>query len=261
MLHFHKFRQDLFGPVPGREVYIKRTGHGWPEQCPPIRAAASFGFDILANFSVTFTRKRDGDWRVEPDVVIESDFNWSADDDSDGHPLTQQYAWFWERGQTLPHKISDDVYAAIRNQVKISSFLYLATDPNEVLIMGEIPNMNRKWKAITAMIEPDWYPASYPWHAVIELDPREKKITIERGEPLCRITPVRRDTYFARPMSVGEFDDFFERGQTWLRTYGKPAHVAESDSDGPEESGDKSTLDITKTYSKQQAKSRFIVLP
>ena len=57
MLHFFKFRQDLFSPQPAKEVYVKRgAGKGWPEECPPIRAANSFGFDLLANFDVTFIR-------------------------------------------------------------------------------------------------------------------------------------------------------------------------------------------------------------
>ena len=60
MLHFFKFRQDLFTPQPAKEVYRKRpAGKGWPEECPPIRAANSFGFDLLANYDVTFTRRRD----------------------------------------------------------------------------------------------------------------------------------------------------------------------------------------------------------
>src|SRR5207253_4099494 len=76
MLHYFKFRQDLFAPVPAKDVYIKRpAGKGWPEECPPIRAANSFGFDLLANFDVTFTLKRDRSWRVAPDVVLPSDFD------------------------------------------------------------------------------------------------------------------------------------------------------------------------------------------
>src|SRR5687767_4192274 len=55
MLHYFKFRQDLFDPSPAREAYVKRgAGRGWPEECPPIRAANAFGFDLLANFDVTF---------------------------------------------------------------------------------------------------------------------------------------------------------------------------------------------------------------
>src|SRR5205085_8478465 len=107
MIHYFKFHQDCFDPAPARDVYVKRpTGRGWPEECPPIRAANSFGFDILANFDVTFEQKRGGTWAVRPDTVVESDFNWSGDDESDGTPLRQQYAWFWERGQRLPHVIS-----------------------------------------------------------------------------------------------------------------------------------------------------------
>ena len=257
MLQYYKFRQELFDPSPAREVYVKRGGgRGWPAECPPIRAANAFGFDLLANFEVTFEQKRrggGGGWRVVKDVVIESDFNYAGSDDSPGAPLSQQYAWFWERGQKIPHPISDNVYAQISNQVKISSFLYLQTDPNELLMMTDVPNLNRPWRAMTALIETDWYPASYPWHAVIELSPggrEEKRITIKKGEPLCRVMPVRRDTYFAQAMSPGAFDQFFDRGQQWLAAHGKFEH----------ESAGQGVADITRTYGKQQMKSRFVVL-
>jgi len=247
MLHSFQFREDLADPVSARDVYVKRgPGKGWPEECPPIRAANGFGFDLLANFPVTFIQGRGGVWRVERDVVIESDFAYAATPDSEGAPLRQQYAWFWEKGQVLPHVISDNVYKQISNQVKISSFLYLKTDPNEVLLMTDIPNMNRPWRAMTALVDTDWYPASYPWHCVLELDRSQKKIRIPKGEPICRVIPLRRDTYFAKPMSPTEFDDFFERGQHWLATHGRVQHEG--------------TVDITRTYVRQQVKSKFVVM-
>ena len=247
MLHYYKFRQDLFDPQPARDVYVKRgAGKGWPEECPPIRAANSFGFDVLANFDVTFTRRRDGGWRVEPDVVVESDFDWAATDESAGAPLRQQFAWLWEKGQKLPHVITDNVYEQIRNQVKVSSYLFLQTDPNDLLLFSDIPNLARPWRCVTALVDTDWYPASYPWHAVIELDPKERKIAIRKGEPLCRLIPVRRDTYFAQQMSPDGFDRFFARGQQWLATHGQVQHEG--------------TVDITRTYVKQQMKSRFVVM-
>src|SRR5579862_1803928 len=111
MLHYFKFRQDLFAPVPAKDAYLKRgPGKGWPEECPPIRAANGFGFDLLANFDVTFVREKGG-WKVAKDVVIESDFNYASDESSDGKPLRQQYSWFWQKGQKLPHPISDNVFA------------------------------------------------------------------------------------------------------------------------------------------------------
>jgi len=245
MLHYFKFRQELFAPAPAKEVYVKRgPGRGWPEECPPVRAANAFGFDLLANFNVTFRHARSGKWSVHPDVIIESDFDYASDASADGAPLKQQYAWFWQKGQKLPHAISDNVFAQISNQVKISSYLFLKTDPNELLIISDVPNLVRPWRAIGALIDTDWYPASYPWHAVIELDRREKKIAIKKGEPLCRIVPVRRDAYFAQQMSHGEFDDFFARGQQWLKAHGRFEHEG--------------TVDITRTYSKQQLRSKFV---
>jgi hypothetical protein len=252
MLHYFKFRQELFAPQPAREVYVRRgAGKGWPEECPPIRAASAFGFDVLANFDVTFLRKRDGDWRVERDVVIDSDFDYSASEESPARPLAQQYAWFWQRGQKLPHVISDNVYEAIKNQVKVSSFLFLKTDPNELLLFTDVPNAQRPWRAVTALVDTDWYPASYPWHTVIELDRRERRVTIAKGEVLCRVMPLRRDTYFAAAMSPQGFDEFFARGQQWLATHGKFEHEM------VEEGG---SVDITRTYVRQQMKSRFVVM-
>lgn len=246
MLHYFKFRQELFDPAPAKDVYVKRgAGKGWPEECPPIRAANAFGFDLLANFDLTFTRAR-GRWKVQEDVVLESDFDYAASDATHGQPLSQQYAWFWKKGQKLPHVISDNVYEQITNQVKVSSFLFLKTDPNELLLMTNVPNLDRPWRSMTALIDTDWYPASYPWHAVIELNPNEKQVTIRKGEPLCRVIPVRRDTYFAGQMSPHEFDDFFARGQSWLATHGQVQHEG--------------TVDITRTYVKQQVKSKFVVM-
>lgn len=251
MLHFFKFRRDLFSPQPARDVYLKRpAGRGWPEECPPLRAANGFGWDVLANFDVTFIRGRGNQWRVEPDVVIDSDFDYAAEPDAPGRPLRQQYAWFWEKGQKLPHPISDNVHAQICNQVKISSFLFLKTDPNELLLMTEVPNLRRAFRAMSAVIDTDWYPASYPWHAVIELDRDERRITLSKGEPICRIVPVRRDTYFAEPMSPEEFDNFFARGQRWLATHGRFEH--EQAADG--------VADLTRTYVRQQVRSKFVVM-
>jgi hypothetical protein len=246
MIHYYKFRQELFDPAPAKDVYIKRgKGRGWPEECPPIRAANAFGFDVLANFDVTFVQKR-GVWGVERDVVIESDFAYVKKRGNDGVPLMQQYAWFWEKGQRLPHAISDNVYAQISNQVKVSSFLFLQTDRDEVLLMTEVPNLRRPWRAMTALIETDWYPASYPWHCVIELDRSQKRITIRKGEPLCRVIPVKRRVYRAEQMPPAAFGRFFDRGQKWLATHGKFEHEG--------------VVDITRTYVKQQKRSRFEVL-
>jgi len=259
MLHYFKFRQELFDPQAAKEVYVKRAaGRGWPEECPPIRAANAFGFDLLANFDITFTPTRGG-WRVDPDVVIDSDFDWAANEDSEGTPLTQQYAWFWVKGQTLPHPITDNVYREIKNQVKVSSFLFLHTDPNELLYMTDIPNLQRPWRAVTALVDTDWYPASYPWHCVIELDRSAKPIRIRRGDPLCRVISVRRDAYFARAMSAQAFDDFFARGQRWLAEHGRPKAGAGADtSTHPDPHA--GSLDITRTYVRQQIKSKFVVL-
>ena len=246
MLHYFKFRQELLAPRAAKDVYVKRgPGKGWPEECPPVRAANAFGFDLLANFDVTFVRGKKG-WRVEDDVVIESDFDYSGSEGADGKPLVQQYAWFWEKGQKLPHPITDNVYEQIKNQVKVSTYLFLKSDPNELLLFTDVPNLTRPWRPVTALVDLDWYPASYPWHVVLELPATEKRITIAKGEPLCRIMPVRRDTYFAQQMTPHAFDDFFARSQQWLTTHGQVQHEG--------------TVDITRTYVRQQVRSKFVVM-
>ncbi|MEM6312587.1 MAG: hypothetical protein AAF743_00755, partial [Planctomycetota bacterium] len=74
MLRYYKFRDELFAPVPAKDVYTKRpAGHGWPEQCPPVRAANAFGFDLLANYDITFHRTDDG-WDIDRQVTLASDF-------------------------------------------------------------------------------------------------------------------------------------------------------------------------------------------
>ena len=248
MLHYFKFRQELLAPRAAKDVYVKRgPGKGWPEECPPVRAANAFGWDLLANFDVTFVRGRSkGDWRVEDDVVIESDFDYSGREGGEGEPLVQQYAWFWEKRQKLPHPITDNVYEQIKNQVKVSTYLFLKSDPNELLLFTDVPNLTRPWRAISALVDLDWYPASYPWHVVLELPADEKRVTIKKGEPLCRIIPVRRDTHFAQQMTPHAFDDFFARGQQWLATHGQVQHEG--------------TVDITRTYVKQQVRSKFVVM-
>jgi hypothetical protein len=109
----------------------------------------------------------------------------------------------------------------------------------------DLPNAQRPWRAKTAVVDTDWYRASYPWHCVLELDKRQKRIRIRKGEPICRMIPLRRDTYFAAPMGQRQFEEFFDRSQTWLATHGRFEHEG--------------TVDITRTYVKRQVKSRFVV--
>ncbi len=258
MLRWYRFNKDLSPPVPAREIYVRHPGgKGWPEECPPMRAANAFGFDVPNPFELSFRKRRDGTWHLENEAIVTSDLEFQPERGrsgrgrgggrAEGAPLTQVNAWFWEKGQTLPHVITDDVFTAIRNQVKVSTFLYLATDPDEILFITGVPNLPRPWRALTALVDADRYPASYPWHCVIELDPREKAITIPKGEPVCRLFTVRRADYAAQEMSRDEFDAFFRRGQEWLARHGK----------GPP-SG---MMDITGAYRKVQKKSRFEVRP
>lgn len=250
MLHFHKFSAEIPAPTPARSVYEKRKpGRGWPDECPPLRAANAFGWDVLAAHDMVL-RQKEGAWSLESPVDVESDWVFApADGDaeaSQGAPLVQRNAWFWDKDQTLPHVISPDVYPEIAHQVKVSLFLFLQTDPNELVFMSDVPNVVRPFRALSALLDTDWYPASYPWHCVLELDRSQQEIRIEAGEPLCRLFLVRREDYFAREMSTNEFEAYFQRTQEWLVRHGK----------GEEEG----SVDIRGAYLNQQRLSRFSVI-
>jgi hypothetical protein len=247
MLYFYKFRSEVPSPTPARGAYAKQApGKGWPEECPPMRAANAFGWDVLAAHDMTF-RQRDGQWTHENPVDLESDWVFDNDEeDRQGAPLVQRNAWFWDKDQVLPHVISPEVYPQIANQVKVSTYLFLQTDPNELLFMTEVPNRRGSFRTLSAVLDTDWYPASYPWHCVIELDRAEKEVHIEKGEPICRLFPVRRDHYFARELSTQEFESYFRRTQDWLMRNGK------GETEG--------MTDITGAYVKGQQLSKFSVV-
>ncbi len=250
MLHFRRFSDQVLPPVPAREAYVKRGGgRGWPEQCPPIRAANSFGFDVPASVDLRFVRGDDGRWRVAEGGVLTADWTWAApdaDEDEAALPQEQDAAWPWNEDELLPHVITPDVAIALRRQMKVSTYLYLATDPGDVVLFTDIPHLPRPFRVLSALVETDWYPASYPWHCVLEFDATATEVRIARGDPLCRIVPLRRDVYFAREMDDAALDAFFSRGQSWLARHGK----------GPPSP----MMDITGVYGKQQMRSTFRVL-
>ena len=250
MLHFFKFSADVPAPVPARPVYEKRPpGKGWPEECPPLRAASAFGWDVLAATDMTF-RQEGGAWTLADPVDLESDWLYSPADAAEGEegvPLHQRNAWFWDEDQMLPHVISRHVYPEIAHQVKVSTFLFLTTDPNELLYMSDLPNLKRPFRVLTALVETDWYPASYPWHCVLELDRSLREVRIARGEPLCRLFTVRRESYFAREMTTAEFEAYFQRTQEWLARHGKGARS-------------EAAMDIRGAYGQKQQLARFSVI-
>lgn len=248
MLRYYRFHNDLPHPLPARPVYLRpEKGEGWPEHCPPIRAANAFGWDVLNPFRMVFLRDGEGEWEIEEAVEVHSD----VDLDAGLTPAPQINAWFWERDQQLPHRITDNVYAAIRHQCKISTFLYLHTDPDELTLIRAVPNLRRPWSVIEALAETDRYFPAHPWHTVIELPRIEEstidRVVIEEGEPLCRLITLPRAEFAAAEMTGPEFGRAFASGQAWLSLHGR--------GDRPEE------LDIRGAYAKEQRNSTFAVQP
>lgn len=253
MLDYFRFHADLPHPCPARPVYVKRSkGSGWPEHCPPIRGANAFGWDILNPFTMKFFRDKDGNWDIEEAVEVESDIEF----EEGMTPEPQLNAWFWERDQKIPHVITDEVYKNVRHQVKISTFLYLRTEPGEMLLIKGIPTTHastppRPWSVIEAMVECDWYYPAHPWHGVIELprieDSPIKRVVIPEGEPLFRLIPIARLQYEANEMSPDDFGEVFEESQRWLGTHGRESIKGE--------------MDITGEFARQQDLAKFDVNP
>jgi hypothetical protein len=247
MLSYYRFHGDLAHPVPAKAVYgAPGAGSGWPEHCPPIRTASAFGWDVLNPFRMRFLRDEKGDWSIEEAVEVHSD----VELDGGAAPHPQLNAWFWEKGQTRPHIISDNVYAAIRHQCKVSTFLYLQTAEGWMLWMRDIPRLHRPWRLMEAVIETDWYRPAHPWHGVIELPRIEespvREVVIEAGEPLLRLVPLQRADYAATEMDGPSFGRYFAAGQQWLGQHGRQPI-----------DGD---VDITGVYARQQAPARFAVI-
>ena len=248
MLRYYRFHADLPHLAPARPVYSKPgAGSGWPSHCPPIRAASACGWDVINPFTMRFVRDADGRWDIEEAVEVRSD----VELDGGAAPHPQLNAWFWEKGQQRPHVISDNVYAAIHHQCKVSTFLYLETEPGWMLWLRGVPGLSRAWSTMEAIIETDWYRPAHPWHGVIELprienSPRSE-VVIEAGEPLFRLIPLHRAEYEAKEMSGLEFGEHFARGQQWLGQHGRDPV-----------DGD---VDITGTYARQQQAACFKVRP
>ena len=151
--------------------------------------------------------------------------------------------------------MTDNVFAAIRHQVKVSTYLYFETEPGWMLLMKGVPQTSdqfRGWSVIEAIIETDWYAPAHPWHGVIELPRIEvspiDEVIIEEGEPLLRIVPIERAEFDATEMPADDFGAYFAASQAWLKEHGRDPH---------EKGGD---VMITGAYAKQQEKSVFRVL-
>ena len=153
-----------------------------------MRAANAFGWDVLAAYDMVF-RQENGRWSVEKPIDVESDWAYARLDPTDdspgatreengGHPaapLVQRNAWFWEEDQILPHAISSDVYKEIAHQVKVSTFLFLQTDANELLHIGDIPNRERPFRVLSALRRHRLVPSVLP----LALRPRARPFTLD----------------------------------------------------------------------------------
>jgi len=220
ILSYYRYMADLPHPKPAKAVYRSGLeGSGWPEHCPPIRAASAYGWDVINPFDMVFSRNEENRWGLDGAMEVHSD----VDLPNGMTPHPQLNAWFWEKDQKRPHLISTHVYEHIAHQVKLSTFLYLKTKPNWMTWIRSIPGLDRPWKTVEAVVESDWYWPAHPLHGVIELplDLNIQKVVIKAGEPLFRLVPVERLNTEAKEMSDANFAEYFEAGQTWLANYGK----------------------------------------
>ncbi|CAK0803462.1 unnamed protein product, partial [Prorocentrum cordatum] len=77
-----------------------------------------------------------------------------------------------------------------------------------------------------------------------------ERVLIPGGEPLCRLTPVRRGAYAAAEMDAQEFTESFATGQRWLVENGRPT---EDPATG------ETVQDIRGAYARQQRTASFAV--
>ncbi|CAK9030004.1 unnamed protein product [Durusdinium trenchii] len=122
------------------------------------------------------------------------------------------------------------------------------------LLRGDIPNAHRRFRILSAMLDTDWYFPAHPWHAVVELPKfvEGEPVIIPAGEPLCRLTPVRRGSYSAAEMRPDQFKMLYEKGQAWLEENGRPSEDPEAPA---------GALDIRGCYARQQRRFDFQVTP
>lgn len=185
-MRYFRFHSDLPHPVPATRPAPPGPGSGWPEQCPPMQAAAAFGWDVINPFEIRFDPGEES-WELHDAVEVGGA---DLEERGDVAAFDQDNCWQWDPKQVLPHRISPHVYPEVRNQAKVSTYLYLQTPPGWALMMSDIPNAHRRFRVLSALLDTDWYYSAHPWHAVVELPrvPEGEPVVIAEGEPLCRLT-------------------------------------------------------------------------
>lgn len=252
-LQYFRFHSSFPHPRPAALTYTDRPpGQGWPEQCPPMRAAQAFGWDVVNPFDIDFVFGHDG-WELTGAVEVDCG---DLRERSGVKSFDQDNVWPWDPEQVLPHKISPHVFPEIKHQVKVSTYLYLWTPPGWSLLMTDVPNSDRRFRVLSAMLETDWYYPAHPWHCVLELPKgdavaRGDTLKIAAGEPLCRLMPVRRGSYAAKEMRPEEMASLYRGGQRWLAQHGRA-------SDDP--SAPAGALDIRGAFKREQQLAKFAVL-
>jgi len=211
-----------------------------------MQAAAAFGWDVINPFEIRFDPGEES-WELHDAVEVGGG---DLEERGDVGAFDQDNCWQWDPKQVLPHRISPHVYPHIRNQAKVSTYLYLQTPPGWAILMSDIPNSHRRFRILSALLDTDWYYPAHPWHAVVELPrlPEGEPIVISEGEPLCRLTPVRRAAYSAAEMRPAQFKQLYEKGQSWLEDNGRPSEDPEAPS---------GALDIRGCYARQQRSFEF----
>ncbi|CAJ1436904.1 unnamed protein product, partial [Effrenium voratum] len=249
-LRYFRFHSGLPHPAPAVKRDPPQPGSGWPEQCPPMQAAQTFGWDVINPFEIRFDPGEEG-WQLSESVEVGGG---DLEQRGDVGAFDQDNCWQWDPKQVLPHRISPHVFPEIRNQAKVSTYLYLQTPPGWALLMSDLPNSKRRFRVLSALLDTDWYYPAHPWHAVVEL-PRISQgepVVISEGERLCRLTPVRRASYSAAEMRPDQFKSLYLKGQAWLDQHGRPCE----DPEAPP-----GALDIRGAYARQRRSFEFKVEP
>ncbi|CAJ1361358.1 unnamed protein product [Effrenium voratum] len=142
-LRYFRFHSGLPHPAPAVKRDPPQPGSGWPEQCPPMQAAQTFGWDVINPFEIRFDLGEEG-WQLSESVEVGGG---DLEQRGDVGAFDQDNCWQWDPKQVLPHRISPHVFPEIRNQAKVSTYLYLQTPPGWALLMSDLPNSKRRREA------------------------------------------------------------------------------------------------------------------
>ncbi|CAK9029889.1 unnamed protein product [Durusdinium trenchii] len=268
-LRYFRFHSELPHPVPA-ERPAQKPGSGWPEQCPPMSLGEQEDLLVLVLLLVREFRSRDlfflrgAIWMLPP----RSDLSLAAgpggyrfEGQRFAEDVINPFEIRFDPGEES-WKLHDAVEVGggdLEERGEVGAFdqdgakwVGNSDVRNSVYADAELRCLELEMLLHDQQTDTDWYFPAHPWHAVVELPKfvEGEPVIIPAGEPLCRLTPVRRGSYSAAEMRPDQFKMLYEKGQAWLEENGRPSEDPEAPA---------GALDIRGCYARQQRRFDFQV--